>query len=239
MKENMLRLNPSERLAFQPPFDKVSQTKMLLANTSAEVVCFKIKTTAPKRYCVRPNTGVIEPYQSKEINIVLQPGDINQRHKFMIQSIVYPKNYTDLNTEELQHIWSTQSNNKDRIMSQKLAVDFLTENGSTVIEDKLQTHNKSLSQTVIPPSRQSERVQFDISKNEVRERKRSPKSSSSEEPEERSEAAQIAELKAKLADSMKQIEILSSSPEAMESKNLILYLIIAFFFGLIISSLLY
>jgi hypothetical protein len=54
---------------------------------------------------VRPNTGVIEPYQSKEINIVLQPGDINQRHKFMIQSIVYPKNYTDLNTEELQHIW--------------------------------------------------------------------------------------------------------------------------------------
>ena len=55
---------------------------------------------------------------------------------------------------------------------------------------------------------ESERVQFDISKNEVRER-RSPKSSSSEEPEERSEAAQIAQLKAKLADSMKQIEILS------------------------------
>jgi len=49
MKENMLRLNPSERLAFQPPFDKVSETKMLLANTSAEVICFKIKTTAPKR----------------------------------------------------------------------------------------------------------------------------------------------------------------------------------------------
>lgn len=238
MKENMLRLNPSERLAFQPPFDKASETKMLLANTSAEVICFKIKTTAPKRYCVRPNTGVIEPYQSKEINIALQPGDINQRHKFMIQSIVYPKDYTDLNTEELQHIWSSLSNNKDCIMSQKLAVDFLTENGSTVIEDKLQTHNKSLSQTVIPPSRQSERVQFDISKNEVRER-RSPKSSSSEEPEEKSEAAQIAELKAKLADSMKQIEILSSSPEAMESKNLMLYLIIAFFFGLIISSLLY
>ena len=47
--ENMLRLNPSERLAFQPPFDKVSETKMLLANTSAEVICFKIKTTAPKR----------------------------------------------------------------------------------------------------------------------------------------------------------------------------------------------
>ena len=57
------------------------------------------------RYSVRPNTGVIEPYQSKEINIALQPGDINQRHKFMIQSIVYPKDYTDLNTEELQHIW--------------------------------------------------------------------------------------------------------------------------------------
>jgi len=54
---------------------------------------------------VRPNTGVIEPYESKEIKIALQPGDINQRHKFMIQSIVYPKNYTDFNTEELQRIW--------------------------------------------------------------------------------------------------------------------------------------
>lgn len=57
--------------------------------------------------------------------------------------------------------------------------------------------------------KEAERVQFDISKNEVRERKKSSKSSPSEEAKENSEAAQIAELKAKLADAMKQIEILS------------------------------
>ncbi|CAG5114263.1 Oidioi.mRNA.OKI2018_I69.chr2.g8325.t1.cds [Oikopleura dioica] len=238
--EKVLRLSPSDRLAFQPPFEKISEAKLLISNISNETVAFKIKTTAPKRYCVRPNTGVIGPLESKEINIALQPGDINQRHKFMIQSIIYPENFADLDTQKLQSLWSV---GKEDLMSQKLAVDFLTENGSTVIEDKLQTHNKSLSETVIPTTtRQPERVQFDVSTNEVRERKKSPKVSTPEqtaESKENKDAAQIAELKGKLADAMKQIEILSSSPVEADSKNLAIYLAIAFFFGLILSSLFY
>ena len=57
-----------------------------------------------------------------------------------------------------------------------------------------------------------ERVQFDVSTNELRERKKSPNASTPEKTEESKEnkdAAQIAELKGKLADAMKQIEILS------------------------------
>lgn len=62
----------------------------------------------------------------------------------MIQSIIYPENYADLDTQKLQSLWVKthvkiifsksfiQSVGKEDLMSQKLAVDFLTENGSTV-----------------------------------------------------------------------------------------------------------
>lgn len=57
-------------------------------------VCFKIKTTAPRRYCVRPNSGTIEPKSTVEIAVTLQPFsyDINEKnkHKFMVQSISCP-----------------------------------------------------------------------------------------------------------------------------------------------------
>jgi VAMP-associated protein involved in inositol metabolism len=33
---------------------------MKLTNPSEKKVCFKIKTTAPKKYCVRPNSGVLD-----------------------------------------------------------------------------------------------------------------------------------------------------------------------------------
>lgn len=35
--------------------------------TSNQKVYFKIKTTAPKRYCVRPNSGLIKPKEICEI----------------------------------------------------------------------------------------------------------------------------------------------------------------------------
>ena len=32
-----------------------------LHNPTDKKVCFKVKTTAPKKYCVRPNSGIVEP----------------------------------------------------------------------------------------------------------------------------------------------------------------------------------
>lgn len=37
---------------------------MQLSNPTDKNILFKIKTTAPKKYCVRPNSGVIEPHGS-------------------------------------------------------------------------------------------------------------------------------------------------------------------------------
>lgn len=40
---------------------------MLLKNPTDQPILFKIKTTAPKRYCVRPNSGLLEPHNSLEV----------------------------------------------------------------------------------------------------------------------------------------------------------------------------
>ncbi|KAK4826490.1 hypothetical protein QYF61_009563 [Mycteria americana] len=42
----------------------VVTTNLKLRNPSDRKVCFKVKTTAPRRYCVRPNSGIIDPGSS-------------------------------------------------------------------------------------------------------------------------------------------------------------------------------
>lgn len=43
------------------PFTDVVTTNLKLKNPSDRKICFKVKTTAPRRYCVRPNSGWIDP----------------------------------------------------------------------------------------------------------------------------------------------------------------------------------
>lgn len=42
------------------PFNEVVTSHLHLSNPSDKRVCFKVKTTAPRRYCVRPNSGFID-----------------------------------------------------------------------------------------------------------------------------------------------------------------------------------
>ena len=43
------------------PFTEIVTADLKLSNPSKKRICFKVKTTAPKQYCVRPNNGLIEP----------------------------------------------------------------------------------------------------------------------------------------------------------------------------------
>ncbi|GFN79281.1 vesicle-associated membrane protein/synaptobrevin-binding protein [Plakobranchus ocellatus] len=63
-KEQALRLEPSTELRFKGPFTDVVVADLNLTNPTDKRICFKVKTTAPKRYCVRPNSGILEPRKS-------------------------------------------------------------------------------------------------------------------------------------------------------------------------------
>lgn len=76
-------------------------SKIKLTNPSNDRICFKVKTTAPKRYCVRPNNGVVEPNSTTTVIVMLQPFDFDSaadknKHKFMIQTLVEPANFDTL-----------------------------------------------------------------------------------------------------------------------------------------------
>ena len=49
------------------PFHQAVSSTITLTNPSARKLCYKIKTTAPDRYCVKPKSGVI--YPREEVNI--------------------------------------------------------------------------------------------------------------------------------------------------------------------------
>lgn len=50
------------------PFTDVVTTSLKLGNPTDRNVCFKVKTTAPRRYCVRPNSGVIDAGASLNVS---------------------------------------------------------------------------------------------------------------------------------------------------------------------------
>lgn len=52
---------------FLGPFTQPVTSHMSLKNPTDKKIAFKIKTTAPKKYCVRPNCGIVEPKSSVEI----------------------------------------------------------------------------------------------------------------------------------------------------------------------------
>ena len=56
---------------------------MTLTNTTGNRVAFKVKTTSPKKYCVRPSSGIVEANSTREVQVILQ----SQRD--------YPVSYAD------------------------------------------------------------------------------------------------------------------------------------------------
>ena len=56
-KKTLLTLEPKSELVFTDPGNEPRTVHLKLTNDSDQITYFKIKVTAPKRYCVRPNQG--------------------------------------------------------------------------------------------------------------------------------------------------------------------------------------
>ncbi|KAI1233510.1 hypothetical protein IHE44_0004692 [Lamprotornis superbus] len=90
----------SSELQPKGPFTDVVTTNLKLGNPTDRNVCFKVKTTAPRRYCVRPNSGIIDAGTSINVSVMLQPFDYDpnekSKHKFMVQSMFAPADTSDM-----------------------------------------------------------------------------------------------------------------------------------------------
>ncbi|KAL0005747.1 hypothetical protein SO802_013308 [Lithocarpus litseifolius] len=94
MSTQLLDIQPKE-LKFIFELKKHSSCSVRLANNTHHCVAFKVKTTSPKKYCVRPNVGIISPKSTCEFTVTMQaqrtaPPDMVCKDKFLIQSTIVP-----------------------------------------------------------------------------------------------------------------------------------------------------
>lgn len=135
-----VHLIPNNALGFNRPFTQLVKKVLTVANNNTLPVAFKVKTTAPKLYCVRPNSGRIEPGESVEVSVMLQPMKEDPplatkcKDKFLIQStLITPEK----ETKDLQEIWNVPGTTGEewKVHQQKLRVVYLPAEGQTVEEE--------------------------------------------------------------------------------------------------------
>lgn len=128
--ESALKWEPAA-LNFGVALNKASMQQLRTRNTSSSNVAytFKVKTTNPKRYSVRPNVGVVWP--SKDVTVTVQlpamkeyPSDMNKcKDKFQVLTL--PLKYemaeklksmsADQQRNELTDLWAS-SDAKDAVV---------------------------------------------------------------------------------------------------------------------------
>ncbi|KAJ3680563.1 hypothetical protein LUZ60_016841 [Juncus effusus] len=86
----LISVDPEE-LTFEFELERPSSCNLKLVNKTEHHVAFKVKTTSPKKYFVRPNSNIVQPWDSCTITVTLQaqreyPPDMICKDKFLIQS---------------------------------------------------------------------------------------------------------------------------------------------------------
>ncbi|KAL7183994.1 hypothetical protein ACSBR2_026212 [Camellia fascicularis] len=106
-------MDASELLSIDPlelkfPFElrKQISSSFQLLNKTDKHVAFKVKTTNPKKYSVRPNNGVVLPRSTCNVIVTMQaqkeaPPDMQCKDRFLVQSVVARPGATpkDINPE--------------------------------------------------------------------------------------------------------------------------------------------
>lgn len=122
----MIRLEPETNLQFPGPTTAgqkdVLQT-LKITNVTDGHVAFKVKTTAPNSYVVRPSSGKLPPNGEAVVSLQLQMQGLESTnvnsHRFLVQAL-----RTDGSSEPLpRDIWTTTP--KDKLEEARLSVQLV------------------------------------------------------------------------------------------------------------------
>ncbi|KAK9486890.1 vesicle-associated membrane protein-associated protein-like protein C16G5.05c [Lipomyces starkeyi] len=122
-----MEISPSV-LEFSGPFTKTVTRTLQLHNKTPEPMAYKVKTTAPKLYCVRPNASRVNPGETIEVQIILQglkqdpAPDFKCKDKFLVQSVPIAPEQETLSVSDL---WSSvEKVAKEKISDYKIRVHY-------------------------------------------------------------------------------------------------------------------
>uniref|UniRef100_M1BY73 Vesicle-associated membrane protein n=1 Tax=Solanum tuberosum TaxID=4113 RepID=M1BY73_SOLTU len=88
----LLSIDPLD-LKFTLELNKSISTSFQLINKTDNHVAFKVKTTNPRKYTVRPNSGIVLPRSRSNVTVTMQPQmelppDMQCKDKFLVQSVI-------------------------------------------------------------------------------------------------------------------------------------------------------
>jgi len=141
-QKKKVELNPAE-LTMDLTSAAAPTTTLTISNPSDEHLAFKVRTTQPKRYLVKPNQDVIPAMgnvtvtiqmQARECAAILEQGfEDAGKDKFMVSSRVVDeafmkslKGAKEAGSKDVQQLFTTLWDNteKDDIMSRRIACNF-------------------------------------------------------------------------------------------------------------------
>lgn len=137
LKDVHLKVTPDKYIEFPNVLYTNVQGTIKLENVyeKKDNVAFKIKTTAPKKYLVRPSAGIIKFGESNDVQIILQANDEcnstnkNISDRFLIQTCVVDSNINSLD----KNFWVNVDKNK--IQDKRLVVVFKNSNENNIKEE--------------------------------------------------------------------------------------------------------
>ncbi|KAI7897035.1 PapD-like protein [Mucor mucedo] len=123
-----IKLDLENSISFERPLTRVVKKNIRIENPHDTPLAFKVKTTAPKLYCVRPNSDIIPPRGIAEVQIMLQalkeePAlDAKCKDKFLILSTLVEGPLTTMNVTDL---WNyVEREQKGSIKERKLRCTY-------------------------------------------------------------------------------------------------------------------
>ncbi|XP_034658755.1 vesicle-associated membrane protein-associated protein B [Drosophila subobscura] len=87
---DIMTYEPADALVFEGPFDKYVKRKLVIRSLTDKDMVYKMKTTSPRLFYVRPNMGLLRAKSTVNIEIYMQPklstvpSSLAKHHKFLI-----------------------------------------------------------------------------------------------------------------------------------------------------------
>ncbi|XP_002737832.1 motile sperm domain-containing protein 2-like [Saccoglossus kowalevskii] len=152
-----LTISPAEDLEFiATEHNKEAHSVISLCNNTQGLVAFKVKTTAPEVFRVKPSAGTIAPGKSNDVHVSLQSGHeyTVRREKFLILSTQVQN--SPKTQSELQSLWKKIPSSS--MVEHRLRCSFRVVPIDNKIAMKKQTEVETLQQQVTKLSSKLEKL---------------------------------------------------------------------------------
>ncbi|KAG7826411.1 hypothetical protein KL909_000463 [Ogataea angusta] len=121
-------------------------SSITITNDSQTSIAFKVKTTAPKLYCVRPNASIVKPGSSMDVSIIFQglPKEpaigTKCKDKFLIVSVPCSD---DLDPKSVSTIWPELQSQAGSTTDVKVKVVFNYSSLTNTIQEESSQQSRS------------------------------------------------------------------------------------------------